>query len=238
MEAFELNAEARTATGRAENRRLRKTGRVPAIIYGGKGEPVMFSLNHNDLNHHLENEAFFSHIIKIKIDGNTEEAVLRDLQRHPARPFIEHADFLRIVAGEKLRMSIPLHFTGEDDCPGVEEEEGVMQHNMNDVEIECLPRNLPEYIEVDCSKLHLHDAVHLSELVLPEGVELVELMGDEEEQNDLTVVSVQVPRAALALEAEEEAEAAEEAAAEAEDGEDGESEDGDDSDDAQKDDDK
>lgn len=221
MEAFELNAQARTATGRAENRRLRKTGRVPAIIYGGKGEPVMFSLDHNDLSHHLDNEAFFSHIIKIKIDGDTEEAVLRDLQRHPARPFIEHADFLRIVAGEALRMSVPLHFAGEDECPGIVDEGGVMQHNLNELEIECLPRDLPEYLEVDCRQLSLHDSVHLSQLVLPKGVQLVDMMGDEEEQNDLTVVSVQVPRAAIELEAEDEAEAEAEAeaAAEAEEGE-------------------
>ncbi|WP_348767309.1 50S ribosomal protein L25/general stress protein Ctc [uncultured Salinisphaera sp.] len=234
MEAFELNAEKRTAKGRAENRRLRRNGRVPAIIYGGNGEPVMLTLEHNDLDHHLDNEAFFSHIIKIHVDGgSTEEVVLRDLQRHPAKPFIEHADFLRIVAGEALRMSVPLHFVGEEECPGVADEDGVVQHNMNDIEIECLPRNLPEYIEVDCSKLHLHDSVHLSELVLPEGVQIVELMGDEEDQTDRTVVSVQVPRAAIELEAEEEAEAEAAAAeeAEAEDAEDGESE-GDEADDA------
>ena len=214
MEAFELNAEKRTGRGRAENRRLRKSGRVPAIIYGGKGDPVMFSLEHNDLHHHLENDAFFSHIIKIKVkNGKTEEAVLRDLQRHPAREFVEHADFLRVVAGETLRMSVPLHFAGEDECPGVTEEDGVVQHNLNEVEIECLPRDLPETIEVDCSKLHLNDSVHMSELVLPEGVVLVDLMGDEEEQNDQTLVSIQLPRAAIELEAEDEAEA--EAAAEA-----------------------
>lgn len=215
MEAFELKAEKRSATGRAENRRLRKTGRVPAIIYGGNGDPIMLSLEHNDLAHHLDNDAFFSHVIKIKVaGGKTEEAVLRDLQRHPARPFIEHADFLRIVAGEALRMNVPLHFVGEEECPGVVDEGGVIQHNQNDVEIECLPRDLPEYIEVDCRGLGLHDAVHMSELVLPEGVQLVDLMGDPEEQNDRTVVSVQVPRAAVELEAEEEAEA-EAAAAEA-----------------------
>lgn len=242
MEAFELNADKRTAKGRAENRRLRREGRVPAIIYGGKGEPVMVTLEHNDLVHHLDNEAFFSHIIKIKVNGgDTEEAVLRDLQRHPARPFIEHADFLRIVAGEALRMSVPLHFAGEEECPGVVDEDGVMQHNMNDIEIECLPRNLPEYIEVDCAKLQLHDSVHLSELVLPEGVQIVELMGDEEDQTDRTVVSVQVPRAAIELEAEDEAEAEAAAAeAEAEEGEEGDSEDEDseDSDDSSKDEDK
>ncbi|MES1956486.1 50S ribosomal protein L25/general stress protein Ctc [Salinisphaera hydrothermalis] len=215
MEAFELNAEKRNVTGRAENKRLRKTGRVPAIIYGGNGDPVMLSFNHNDLVHHLDNEAFFSHIIKINVaGGETEEAVLRDLQRHPAKPFVEHADFLRIVAGEALRMHVPLHFVGEEECPGVVDEDGVIQHNLNDIEIECLPRDLPEYLEVDCRNLHLHDAVHLSELVLPSGVQIVELMGDEEEQNDLTVVSVQVPRAAVELEAEEEAEAEAEAAAE------------------------
>jgi len=214
MDAFELNAEKRTAKGRAENRRLRRAGRVPAIIYGGNDEPVMLSLEHNDLSHHLDNEAFFSHIIKINVaGGKAEEAVLRDLQRHPARPFVEHADFLRIVAGEALRMSVPLHFSGEDECPGVVDEDGVVQHNMNEIEIECLPRNLPEYIEVECAKLHLNDSVHLSELVLPEGVEIVELMGAEEDQHDRTVVSVQVPRAAIELE-EEDAEAAEAEAAE------------------------
>lgn len=219
MDAFELNAEKRTATGRAENRRLRRAGHVPAIIYGGNEDPVMLSLEHNHLAHQLDNEAFFSHIIKIKVaGGDTEEAVLRDLQRHPARPFIEHADFLRIVAGEVLRMSVPLHFAGEEECPGVADEEGVVQHNMNEIEIECLPRNLPEYIEVDCRNLHLNDAVHLTELVLPEGVEIVELMGDEEDQHDRTVVSVQVPRAAIELE-EEDAEAAEAEAAEAAEGE-------------------
>jgi large subunit ribosomal protein L25 len=217
MEAFELNAEKRAAKGRAENRRLRRSGRVPAIIYGGNGAPVMLSLGHDDLDHHLNNEAFFSHIIKIKVAGGaTEEVVLRDLQRHPARPFIEHADFLRVVAGEALRMSVPIHFAGEEECPGVVDENGVIQHNMNDIEIECLPRDLPEYIEVDCSRLRLNDAIHLSELVLPAGVTVVDLMGDEEEQNDQTVVSVQIPRAAIELEAEE-AEA--EAAAEGEPGE-------------------
>ena len=206
MEAFELNAEKRQSTGRAENKRLRKTGRVPAIIYGGNGDPKMVSFNHNDLNHHLDNEAFFSHIIKINVEGGeTEEAVLRALQRHPAKPFIEHADFLRIVAGEALRMSIPLHFIGEEVAPGVIDEDGVISHNMNDVEIECLPRDLPEYIEVDCSKLNLNDSVHLSDLVVPAGVQIVDLMGDEDEQNDQTVVTVQIPRAAVELEAEEEA---------------------------------
>ena len=228
MKPFELNAETRTAHGRPQNRRLRREGRVPAILYGGNGDPVMLSVDRDDLNHHLDNEAFYSHVIKINIkDGATEEAVLRDLQRHPARPFILHMDLLRIVAGETLRMNIPLHFVGEEKAPGVVDGGGIFQHNMNDLEVECLPRNLPEYIEVDCSTMGLHDAFHLSDLIMPEGVELVELM--HEDSADLTVVSVQLPRAAIELEAEEaeEAAAAEMAAAiEDEDGEDGEDADG------------
>lgn len=226
MKPFELNVEKRTAQGRAANRHLRRQGKVPAVLYGGKGEPLMLSVDHNDLDHHLDNEAFYSHIIKIKVaGGETEDAVLRDLQRHPSRPFVQHMDLLRVVAGETLRMNVPLHFIGEEDCPGIKEEGGIMQHSMNDVEVECLPRNLPEYIEVDCSALNVGDALHLSELTLPEGVELVDLM----HETDRTVVSVQLPRAAIELEEEEAAEA--EAAAKetaAEEGEEaGETEEGD-----------
>lgn len=216
MEAFELNAQKRTRTGTAENRRLRKSGRVPAIIYGGSDEPAMVSFDHDELSHHLDNEAFYSHIIKINTQaGKPEEAVLRDLQRHPARPFIEHVDFLRVVAGETLRMSVPLHFTGEEDCPGVKTEDGIIQRTMNEVEIECLPRDLPEYIEVDVSALHVNDSIHLSELTFPEGVEVVELMGAEEGDEESPVVSVQLPRAAAEETGEdEEAEAEAEAAGE------------------------
>jgi len=240
MKPFELNAEVRTAHGRPENRQLRREGRVPAILYGGKGEPTMLSVDRDDLNHHLENEAFYSHVIKINIkDGATEEAVLRDLQRHPARPFIQHMDLLRVVAGETLRMNIPLHFIGEEKAPGVVDEGGIFQHNRNELEVECLPRNLPEYIEVDCSAMGLQDAIHLSDLVMPEGVELVELM--HEDYADVTVVSVQLPRAALELEAEEEAEAeAEAAAAEAlgDDADDEDASDGEEGQDSAEDDDK
>lgn len=211
MKSFELNAELRTAHGRAQNRRLRHQGRVPTILYGGAGEPVMLSVDRNELDRHLDNDAFYSHVIKVKVkDGSTEEVVLRDLQRHPARPFVQHVDLLRVVAGEVLRMDIPLRFTGQEDAPGVTEENGVFQHNMNEVEVECLPRDLPEYIGVDCAQMALHDAVHLSDLKMPEGVQIVELMHDEEA--DRTVVSVQLPRAAIELE-QEEAAAAELAAA-------------------------
>lgn len=218
MEAFELNAEKRTETGTAHSRRLRKQGRVPAIIYGGKGDPLMVTLEHNQLGHHLDNEAFFSHVIKIKVKGGkTEQAVLRALQRHPARPFIEHADFLRVVANEKLRMSVPLHFAGTEECPGVKVDGGIVQHVVNEVEVECLPRDLPEYIEVDLSALQLNEAVHMSELKLPEGVQLVALLNAEEDTEDATVVSIQLPRAAVEQDEEDEAVAEAEEAEAAED---------------------
>lgn len=219
MKAFELNAEVRTEHGRSESRRLRREGKVPAIMYGGGGDPVMLSVDHDDLAHHLENEAFYSHVIKINVDGGKdEEAVLRDLQRHPSRPFIEHMDLMRVVAGEALRMSVPLHFMGEDQAPGAVEEDGIFQHSMTEVEVECLPRDLPEYIEVDISWMGLNDAVHLSEVKVPEGVQLVDLM---HEDVDPTVVTMTLPRGALEMEQEEEAasEEAEAAGAEPSEGE-------------------
>lgn len=211
MKPFELNAEPRQDKGRAASRRMRREGKVPTIIYGGKSDPVMLTVDRNDLEHHLENEAFYSHIITINVaGGEAEDAILRDLQRHPQKGLVQHMDLLRIVRGEKLRMNVPFHFVNEESCPGVKDHGGIIQHNMNDIEIECLPRNLPEYIEVDCANMELHDAIHMSELVVPEGVELVELMHQD---IDRTVVSVQLPRAALELEAEEEAAAEAEAAA-------------------------
>lgn len=213
MKAFEINAEPRDARGRAKSRRLRREGKVPAVVYGGSSEPVALTLDHNALKHQLDNEAFYSHIISLKIaGGGTEDVVLRDLQRHPSRPFVQHVDLLRVVAGEVLRMAVPVRFTGEEKAPGVLEEGGILSRNLNEVEVECLPRDLPEYIEVDCSALTLHDAVHLSDLTLPDGVTLIDLSQDEDE--DLTVVSVQLPRAAVE---EEDEEAADAEAAEGED---------------------
>lgn len=216
MEAFELNAQQRTGTGTSESRRLRKQGRVPAIIYGGNDEPTMVSLSHDELNRHMGNEAFFSHVIKVNVDGkNAQEVVLRDMQRHPARPFVEHVDLMRVVADEALRMSVPFHFAGEQECPGVKTEEGMVQRVMTEVQVECLPRDLPEYIEVDVSALHVGDSLHLGQIEVPAGVQFVELLTAEEGDEESTVVSVQLPRAAV--EEEEEAEQEDVTAADDED---------------------
>lgn len=206
MEAFQLNAEVRTECGTSANRRLRRAGKVPAIIYGGGGDPVMLTVDHNHLTRHLDNEAFYSHIIKVKVDGGKEEdAVLRDLQRHPARPFIEHMDLMRVVADEVLRMFVPLHFVGEEQAPGVVDEGAMFEHGMVEVEIECLPRHLPEYIEVDVSGMGLNDSIHLSEIKVPANVQLVDLM--HEETTDATVVTMSLPRAAVEEDEDAEAEA-------------------------------
>jgi large subunit ribosomal protein L25 len=190
--SFELNAEPRNDTGKGASRRLRRDGKVPAILYGGSQEPQALSLNHNQLLRNLEHEAFYSHILTVKIGGADTRAVLRDLQRHPSRPTILHVDLLRVSATEKLRLHVPLHFLGEDIAPGVKLGGGMVMHELIEVEVECLPQNLPEFIEVDVSGLHLGESLHLSDLKVPQGVTLVELARGED--HDLGVVSIHARR--------------------------------------------
>jgi len=194
QENFEIDAVSRDVQGKGASRRLRREGMVPGIIYGGGKDPEMFATNHNDLIHHLESEAFYSHILKLNIDGTSQQVVLKDLQRHPSKPFVTHLDLLRVVMDEEIRMTVPLHFEGEDSCPGVKLG-GTALHAMSDLEIECLPNDLPEYIAIDMSEMDIDDVIHLSEVVLPKGVTLVG--ADQiDEENDPIVVSVGVVRAA------------------------------------------
>ncbi|MEN8821520.1 MAG: 50S ribosomal protein L25/general stress protein Ctc [Abyssibacter sp.] len=192
-EDFIVHAETRSVQGTGASRRLRRTGKVPAILYGGDAEPVQLSVDHNEMVRHLEHEAFYSHILSIEVDGKTENAVLKDLQRHPSKAQILHADFMRVVAGQSMRMTVPLHFVGEDKSPGIKNNGGVLDRLRNELEIECLPRNLPEYIEVDVSGLDVNDSIHLEELTLPEGVTSVAQAHGE----NWTVVAVHVPRGAV-----------------------------------------
>ncbi|MBV60063.1 MAG: 50S ribosomal protein L25/general stress protein Ctc [Nevskiales bacterium] len=218
-EDYIVHAETRSVQGTGASRRLRRTGKVPAILYGGGAEPVQLSVDHNEMLRHLEHEAFYSHILSIEVDGKTENAVLKDLQRHPSKAQILHADFMRVVAGQSMRMTVPLHFVGEDKSPGIKNNGGVLDRLRNELEIECLPRNLPEYIEVDVSGLDVNESIHLEELTLPEGVTSVAQAHGE----NWTVVAVHVPRAAV--ETDEDAGDADDAAdGDAADGE-GESED-------------
>jgi len=206
---FTLAAELRTDTGKGASRRLRQAGRTPAIIYGSDKEPTMLTFRHDDLVHATEDEAFFSHILNIEYDGNSEQVIIKDMQRHPAKVQIMHADFQRIDAAHALHVNVPLHFINEDICAGVKAG-GLVSHLMTEIEVSCLPADLPEYIEVDMAKVDTGESVHLSELLLPEGVSSVVLL--QGEGHDQAIAAIHVPRGEKAdsEEAEGEAEAGEE----------------------------
>ena len=191
---FNLDAESRNDLGKGASRRLRRTGRVPAILYGAGVEPENISLDHNKIRHDLENEAFYSHILTINLEGKKQKVILRDMQRHPAKPVILHIDFLRVSDDQEIHMHVPLHFIGEEVCPGVKMEGGQVSHQMTEVEVICLPKNIPEFIEVDVTELKIGDSIHLSEMTLPTGVTLTALThGDGHDQQ---VVNVHVTKIA------------------------------------------
>lgn len=206
---FQLNAEPRTDMGKGASRRLRHAGKVPGILYGGKKDPVSLVFPHKDVAKSLESEAFYSHILTVNIGDTTERAVLKDLQRHPFKPIIMHLDLQRVTDTDKLRVHVPLHFKGEDVAPGVKMRGGIVNHLMKHVDVTCLAKDLPEYIEVDVSPLNVGEAVHLSDLKLPGGVTIPGLVAGSE--HDLPVVAIVLPRAAVEV---EEAPAAAEVAAE------------------------
>lgn len=189
---FSLSAIARNdeQQGKGASRRLRKQNLVPAIIYGGNEEATAIAIKANELVKALDNEAFFSHILTITVDGEEHKAVIKDLQRHPAKGFPMHADFLRVVKGQKIHMNVPVHFVGKEDAPGTKDG-GVLSTLVSDIEIICLPSNLPEYIEVDVSKMEIGDSYHLSDIKLPEDIVIYEL--SIEEGTDRTIVNMQPP---------------------------------------------
>lgn len=171
---FSLSAELRQDVGKGASRRLRQANRVPAIVYGAEKDPMAITLDHDELVHNLENEAFYSHILSLDVAGKKEKVILKDLQRHPFKLRVMHVDLQRVSAKEKIRLHVPLHFVNENQAPGVREG-GLVSHQMTDIEIQCLPKDLPEFIEVDLSNLGLGDTLHLSQLVVPKGVEVYAL---------------------------------------------------------------
>lgn len=200
-EDFKLSAVAREDAGKGASRRLRReAGLVPAIVYGDNQDPQNISVSHNELLKHLENESFYSHIVELSVDGNAQDVILKDLQRHPSKLQILHADFMRVSKTKKLSTRVPLHFTNEESCKGVKMQGGVVAHSMTDLEISCLAANLPEYIEVDLIDVEVGQIVHISDLKLPEGVESVALTHGEE--HDLPVVTVSKGRGGDAEEGE------------------------------------
>lgn len=188
---FELNAELREAGSSNVSRRLRRTGKIPAVLYGAGRDPVSISLDHNQIMHSLKNEAFHTSILTVRAGKEEQQAILRDVQMHPFRAEILHVDLQRISGSETIHMKVPVHFIGEDVAPGVKNEGGLLSHLLNDVDVTCLPSQLPEYLEADCAQLHLHDSVHLSDLKLPEGVSITSLAHGGE---DLAVASVSMVR--------------------------------------------
>jgi large subunit ribosomal protein L25 len=192
---YELTAEIRQKSGRGASRRLRNDNRIPAIIYGAEKEPMGISLNHFHITKALENEGFYSHVLTLDVNGQKQQAVLKDIHRHPFKPKILHMDFLRINPKEKIIMHIPLHFIGEDKAPGIKQG-GIFSHSMSSVEIRCLPSDLPEFIEVNVSQLEVDQAIHLSELKLPKGVELMVFAHGDIESHDTGIVKLHIPRVA------------------------------------------
>jgi large subunit ribosomal protein L25 len=201
MADFELNASLRKDKGKGASRRLRRNAdMIPAILYGAGKEPLPLTLAHKDIHKACQNEAFFSRIITIIADGNSQQAIVKDLQRHPAKDRIMHADFLRIQMDQAITVEVPLHFLNEDSCLGVRQGGGNVSHNMTSIEISCLPGDLPEYIEVDIEELDLGDSIHISGLKLAEGLSIPSLQQGAD--HDHVVVSVNAPKRAEELDEE------------------------------------
>jgi large subunit ribosomal protein L25 len=187
---FEIDAEARSVSGRSDNRKLRRLGRVPAIVYGGGKDASPVTLDGNKLARQMELEAFYTSILNLKVGKDTQPVVVKEVQRHPARSVVMHLDFQRVVEDEEITLTVPVHFVGEAVAIGVKEQGGVIEHTMTDVEISCLPAHLPEYLELDVSGLELNEILHLSDIQYPEGVTSTQLAHG----HDSPVVAIHPPR--------------------------------------------
>ena len=193
---IEINAKQRQAQGTGASRRLRRAGNVPGIIYGAGKDAVSIELNHKELFLQFRHEAFHASILTLNLDGKKEQVLLRDYQMHPVRNDIQHIDFQRVSATEKIHVKVPLHFVNAEIAPGVKLQHGVVTHIMTEADVSCLPKNLPEFIEVDLANLTAGHSVHLSEIKLPKGVEFVQLAHGD----DAAVASIPMPRGGVAEE--------------------------------------
>jgi len=204
--SLELTAKLRDDMGKGASRRLRHSNLLPAIVYGAGKDPVSITLLQKDVQHKLPNEDFYSQILSLNIDGTAEDVLVRDIHHHPYKQEVIHMDFIRIDVKKVIHVYSQLHFIGEENSPGVKAENGVVSHVITEVELECLPKNIPHFIEVDLSNMHVGDIIHLTDLKLPEGVAILALKQGEE--HDTAVVSMHV-RKVVEEETEEEAPAAE-----------------------------
>ncbi len=194
---IEISADKRTLQGKGASRRLRGSGKVPAIIYGGEQQPQSIEMDHNDLFHKLKLEAFHASILSLSVAGKKEQVLLRDIQMHPFKHQVLHVDFQRVDKNKKIHMKVPLHFINAENAPGVKTSGGIVTHILTEVDISCLPDALPEFISVDLVELTAGHTLHLSDLVLPNGVEIVALTrGDNS-----PVATIVIPRSVLSDEA-------------------------------------
>jgi large subunit ribosomal protein L25 len=199
---FDLVAEERTDSGKGASRRLRRAGKVPAIVYGAGREPRSVCFDREPLMHKMENESFFSSVLNINVQGKARQCILKDVQMHPAKRLVLHLDLQRIVADEVIRMTVPIHFLNEESAPGVKQAGGSVAHTVSEIEVSCLPANLPEYLELDIGELELDQSLMISDIVLPEGVEVPDLTND----NDRSAVSIHIIKEVVIEEEEEEVE--------------------------------
>jgi len=190
---FEVQAELRVDMGKGSSRRLRRLAdQIPAIIYGGDKDPQPLTLIRKDLEKSLENEAFYSHVLTINVAGSKVKAILKDLQRHPARDSVMHADFLRVDDKVSIKVHVPIHFLNEESSIGVKTQGGLIQHQTTDIEVQCLPADIPEYITIDMQDVEMGQIIHLSDVTLPEGVVSVALALGED--HDLAIASIVAPK--------------------------------------------
>lgn len=203
---FIVEAEVRTGSGTAASRRARRNGQVPVVVYGGGEDEQYLLVEHNKIMRQLEVESFHSALVQLQVDGDLQRAVLRDVQMHPYKAQVMHLDFQRVSRKDTITMTVPFHFIGEEDAPGVKLDSGIMSHSMTSVDVTCLGSDLPEYIEVDVSGLGMGESVHLGEVKLPEGVELASSI--QEADLELSIASVLAPKKPQTVEdtAEESAE--------------------------------
>ena len=187
---FDLIADYREDQGKGASRRLRREGKVPAIIYGAGRPARALTFDHNKVVHQLENESFYSSILNIKIGEKSHSVILKNIQRHPFKRQIMHLDLQRIVEDEKIKINVPIHYTGEDVAVGVKEGGGTVTKMTNDVEVTCLPKDLPEYLEIDISELGLNEMLYMSDIKIPNGVEIVGLAHDKEQQQPIVSIHI------------------------------------------------
>jgi large subunit ribosomal protein L25 len=195
---IEISADKRVLQGKGASRRLRGCGKVPGIIYGGENPAQAIELDHNNLYHKLKLEAFHASILSIDLAGKKEQVLLRDLQMHPYKLQVLHIDFQRVDKNKEIHTKVPLHFINAEVSPGVKQSGGIVSHILTEIEISCLPKDLPEFIEVDLSEVDVNDVVHLSSLKLPVGVEMTGFKGNDDD--DLTVATIVIPRAVVSEE--------------------------------------